>query len=131
MTNIPIDETVFWIDRSSSESLKLRGRVPSRDPWLFDSPLNFKIEVTLGDQNYVTEYSEPFEVVVADTCNNASLVTVSLGPYIVPDDETTREFSLPQIKDTISSQYTDDFGDGSGVDLCGQRTYELFERVNN
>ena len=30
----------------------------------------------------------------------------------------------------MSEEYSDEFGDGSGYDLCGPRTYKLYEDVN-
>ena len=64
--------------------------MPNRDPWLFESPFKFKIEVTLGTQPYVTVYSDAFDVIITDTCKQTSLIDVSIGPYVVADDEISR-----------------------------------------
>jgi len=87
-----IDELVFRLDSSSQQALQFRGLVPSRDPWLFESPYEFKIKVTLGAQEYQVVYSEPFEVAVVETCDLTQLIPVSLGPYIVGVNDGFRLF---------------------------------------
>ena len=46
------------------------------------------------------------------------------------DDGVSRQFSLDHVKDSVSRDYSNDFGDGSGFDLCGLRSYELLEVIN-
>ena len=36
-------------------------------------------------------------------------------------------FTFPGSTDTVSLQYSNTFGDGSGMDICGPRSYEIFE----
>ena len=31
----------------------------------------------------------------------------------------------------MSETYSDDFGNGSGYDLCGPQSYQVFERIGN
>ena len=36
-------------------------------------------------------------------------------------------FTFPEVTDSVSLQYTNKFGDGTGYDICGPRNYQLFE----
>ena len=36
-------------------------------------------------------------------------------------------FSFSEMTDSVSVQYSADYGDGSGTDICGPREYQLFE----
>lgn len=44
----------------------------------------------------------------------------------VKSEEPTT-FTFPCATDTVSVQYSTIYGDGSGQDICGPRSYELFE----
>jgi len=125
-----IDTTVFSLDVSSSLSMKLRGLVAKREPWLTRSPHKFKIRTILG-ANYQRVNSAPFTVVVTDPCLTTKLIPISLGPYVVAINDGIKQFIIAQIQDSVSQQFSSTYGDGSGYDLCGYRTYELSEVVNS
>ena len=78
----------------------------------------------------MTVYSEPFIVTIKDTCLKTELITRELGPYFAEVGAGPKQVIIEEIKDTVSEAYSDDFGDGSGSDLCGTRDYKLFEEVN-
>ena len=63
-TEAEVDGSVFSIDTSSPGSLRFRGQPPSRDPWLFNQPYEYKIKVKFGPSQspYQVVYSEPFQV---------------------------------------------------------------------
>ena len=125
-----MDDAVFFLDTSSQATIWLRGTAPSRDPWLFDSPYEFKIKVTLGTTPFATAFTDTFDVIVSDTCLDTQLITRDLGPYVATYDGGLQSFTNSPFLDTISDQYSGAFGDGTGFDLCGARTYELFVSIN-
>ena len=40
-------------------------------------------------------------------------------------------YTLQLFRDSVSQQFSADFGDGSGTDLCGPQEYTLYERLGN
>ena len=58
------------------------------------------------------------------------MISVALGPYIVEVKDGPKLFQVDPIRDTVGNEVSGHFGDGTGIDLCGPRDYELFEEVN-
>ena len=100
--------------------------MPARDPWLDDSPFEYKIKVTLG--TYLTVFSDPFLVQVNDSCAETQLIPEQFPTQFAPVFALTL-FDFAEIQDTLSEQYSGQFGDGSGNDLCGPKQYLLLEEV--
>lgn len=101
ITELPVDTSVFSLSTASQTSLRFNGKPTSRDPWLFNSPFEYKIKVSLG-MNYFTEFSEPFEVIVEDPCFASSLDSVNLGPYVTEVGAGPLFVTIDQIKDSVS-----------------------------
>ena len=62
-----------------------------------------------------------------EPCDLTRLIEVSLGPYIVDVNVGSITFPIDPIQDSVSVN----FGDGSGIDLCGPRSYTLLEDLGN
>ena len=81
---------------------------------------NVLIEATLG--NYVSVESDPpLFLTIENPCFFTELIdqTIPSLVYNIGDVETTK-YTVPKYKDTVSVKYSDEFGDGSGSDLCGE-----------
>ena len=69
------------------------------------------------------------------TCVDPCLDT-EITPIMFPNEiqtsvlrGTPEIFSFPiDVTDSVSLKYTDMFGDGTGYDICGDRSYEVLER---
>lgn len=49
--------------------------------------------------------------------------------FVNAQQPTTRAFDI--FKDTVSEEYSDEFGDGTGYDLCAPQSYEIREVIQN
>ena len=68
-TGETIDVNAFNLITSDPSELVLFGQPPSQDPWFTNSPFEFKIKVTLGAKPDLTVFSDPFEIIVNDSCS--------------------------------------------------------------
>ena len=67
ITGDEIDPSLFFVETDVSIPF-VRFTLPSRDPWLFNSPFELTLKATFKPYGHVV--SDPIEVTVRDTCFN-------------------------------------------------------------
>lgn len=126
-TGQPVPNSMFWLDTSNPASPKLFVLIMPGDAY----PTSIKIKMTQGpDEANVSNsvLSAPIFIQLTDPCLQTVLQSQLIQAMAATSDQTTpsTQTFLP-FKDSVSVQY----GNGSGTDLCGPQTYQLFELVNS
>lgn len=91
--------------------------LPSRDPWLTSGTFYLTIEADYG--SFGSKQSDDILVTVLDTCFTTNVTPqniVQLTTFVNAEQPTTRAFNI--FKDSVSEEFSAQFGDGSGYDLC-------------
>ena len=76
------------------------------------------VEASLG--NYVTVQSDPLYLFIEDPCYSTDIRNQVIPNLVFSiGDINPTTYLLPKYKDSVSEEYSAEFGDGSGTDLCG------------
>jgi hypothetical protein len=84
----------------------------------------------VGAQNVVyNTQSVTFSIKVADPCSQLVYISQTLSgfPSQVTQGSAPVLISFSPFTDSVSTQYSSQFGDGSNSDICAPQTYALFE----
>lgn len=116
-----VDPTVFTVSTQGSVPF-VTATFSEKQPWVNLSPFSIVIEAQLGA--YTKVYSDPLQLTIVDPCVNTvinSQFIMQMTASAQATDPVQRTLSV--FKDSVSMEFGDEFGDGSGHDLCGPQTY--------
>jgi hypothetical protein len=127
-----IDPDVYNVQPYSmdDEFVYLEG-LPITRNWIDDSPIEVYLRA-FGRWDYQTKESNPINLIVMDPCENTEMITRTIDDmttFLNEIDRPVQDFSA--FTDTESTLYSGSFGDGSNADICGPRTYTIYEKIGD
>jgi hypothetical protein len=90
------------------------------------------IVIRANQANVATKDSEVFSFGCVDPCTTTVPTSINFPDFIETSvkSETPGSFGFSEVTDSVSLEFTDNFGDGTGYDICGPREYSVFEIID-
>lgn len=78
----------------------------------------------------MTVGSFPIPVTYVDPCLSTEIAPQAISPLSAIESDPVSSVTFNIFKDSVSMLHSAQFGNGSGSDLCGPQSYQLYEIIN-